>query len=114
MKKNLLMAALAGDPVTADKALEAALSEGAAPVQVVARPGLVTPFFSAEPVTDFAGATACDHDAYARFCRGLLDRGVYPPPSQYEAWFVSLAHDEAAIDHTCEAAADVLAEALTD
>jgi glutamate-1-semialdehyde 2,1-aminomutase len=82
------------------------------PVQVVSAPGLVTPFFSAEPVRDFAGAAACDHDAYATFCRALLDRGIYPPPSQYEAWFVSLAHDQAAIDTTCEAAAEAFAEAL--
>ena len=51
-------------------------------------------------------------EAHARFCRAMLDRGVYPPPSQFEAWFVSLAHDEAAIDRTVEAAADSLAEAL--
>jgi glutamate-1-semialdehyde 2,1-aminomutase len=85
---------------------------GDAPVQVVSRPGLVTPFFSEVAITDFAGAAACDHEAYARFCRGMLDRGVYPPPSQYEAWFVSLAHDEAAIDHTCEAAVDAFGVAL--
>ena len=78
-------------------------------VQVVSVPGLVTPFFSAEPVRDFAGASACDLDAYATFCRALLDRGVYPPPSQFEGWFVSLAHDEAAIAHTCEAAAEAFA-----
>ncbi len=85
---------------------------GDRPVRVVSVPGLVTPFFSAEPVRDFAGASACDLDAYARFCRALLGRGVYPPPSQFEAWFVSLAHDEAAIEHTCEAAAEAFAEAF--
>jgi glutamate-1-semialdehyde 2,1-aminomutase len=73
---------------------------------------LVTPFFSPEPVHDFAAAAACDHAAYGRFCRALLDRGVYPPASQYEAWFVSLAHDPAAIEHTCAAAADAFAAAL--
>ena len=72
----------------------------------------MTPFFSAEPVRDFAGASACDLDAYGRFCRRLLDRGVYPPASQFEAWFVSLAHDEAAIDRTAEAAAEAFSEAL--
>ena len=82
---------------------------GDAEVQVASRPGLVTPFFSAEPVHDFAGASACDLERYGRFCRALLDRGVYPPPSQFEAWFVSLAHDEAAIDHTCAAAAEAFA-----
>ena len=61
---------------------------------------------------DFAAASACDLDAHARFCRALLERGVYPPPSQFEAWFVSLAHDEAAIDRTLAAAAEAFAEAL--
>ena len=44
----------------------------------------------------------------ARFCRAMLERGVYPPPSQFEAWFVSLAHDEAAIERTGAAAAEAL------
>jgi glutamate-1-semialdehyde 2,1-aminomutase len=87
---------------------------GDRPVQVVSVPGLVTPFFSAEPVRDFAGSAACDHAAYGRFCRELLDHGVYPPASQYEAWFVSLAHDEAAIERTCAAAAEAFALALDD
>ena len=91
--------------------LAAGLREAAGDVevQVVSVPGLVTPFFSAEPVRDFAGASACDLDAYGAFCRAMLDRGVYPPASQFEAWFVSLAHDEAAIEHTCEAAAEAFA-----
>jgi glutamate-1-semialdehyde 2,1-aminomutase len=78
------------------------------PLQVASAPGLVTLFFSAEPVADFAAATACDLDAHARFCRALLERGVYPPPSQFEAWFVSLAHDEDSIDRTLEATAEAL------
>ncbi len=82
------------------------------PLQVTAAPGLVTLFFSAEPVRDFDAARACDTEAHARFCRGMLDRGVYPPPAQFEAWFVSLAHDEATVDRTLEAAAESLAEAL--
>lgn len=82
------------------------------PLQVASAPGLVTLFFAAEPVRDFAGARACDLDAHAGFCRSLLARGVYPPPSQFEAWFVSLAHDEATVDCTLEAAADSLEEAL--
>jgi glutamate-1-semialdehyde 2,1-aminomutase len=84
----------------------------ARPLQVAAVPGLVTLFFSADPVRDFAAASACDLDAHARFCRALLERGVYPPPSQFEAWFVSLAHDEASVDRTLEAAEAALREAL--
>ena len=85
---------------------------GERPLQVASAPGLLTLFFSAAPVTDFAAAAACDLEAHARFCRAMLERGVYPPPSQFEAWFVSLAHDEAAIDRTLEAAAESLEEAL--
>jgi glutamate-1-semialdehyde 2,1-aminomutase len=82
------------------------------PLRVASAPGLLTLFFSAHPVEDFAGASDCDLDAHARFCRAMLERGVYPPPSQFEAWFVSLAHDEAAVDRTLEAAAESLEEAL--
>ena len=83
------------------------------PVSVVSVPGLVTPFFRGQPPTDFAQASECDLVAYGRFARALLEHGVYPPPSQFEAWFVSLAHDEAAIERTCEAAAQAFAEALS-
>lgn len=77
---------------------------------VVAMPGLVTLFLSPEPPIDFAGARACDLDAYGALCRGLLERGIYAPPSQFEAWFVSLAHDPAVIDRSCAAVAEALAE----
>jgi glutamate-1-semialdehyde 2,1-aminomutase len=89
----------------------ATLAEGR-PLQVATAPGLLTLFFSEAPVFDFAMAAACDLDAHARFCRAMLERGIYPPPSQFEAWFVSLAHDEASIDRTLEAAAESLDEAL--
>jgi glutamate-1-semialdehyde 2,1-aminomutase len=82
------------------------------PLQVASVTGLVTLFFSAEPVGDFATASACDLDAHARFCRAMLERGVYPPPSQFEAWFVSLAHDASTVDCTLEAAEESLREAL--
>ncbi|HWX75147.1 MAG TPA: aspartate aminotransferase family protein, partial [Solirubrobacteraceae bacterium] len=73
--------------------------------QVVSVPGLLTVFFSAQPVGDFAAASACDRVAYAAWCRELLSRGVYPPPSQFEAWFPSLAHTPEHIERTAEAAA---------
>jgi glutamate-1-semialdehyde 2,1-aminomutase len=85
---------------------------GDRPVQIVSVPGLVTPFFSEEPVRDFAGASACDLDAYGTFCRAMLERGIYSPPSQFEGWFVSLAHDDAAVERTTGAAAEAFAEAL--
>ena len=82
------------------------------PLQVASVPGLLTLFFSAEPVGDFAAAATCDTDAHGAFCRAMLERGFYPPPAQFEAWFVSLAHDEDAVDATLDAAAEALAEAL--
>lgn len=82
---------------------------GGYPVQVVSMPGLVTVFFSASPVRSFADAQACDLDAHAAWCRELLARGVYPPPSQFEAWFPSLAHTAEQLERTVEAAAAAFA-----
>lgn len=85
---------------------------GDRPATVQSVPGLVTLFFSPTPVTNYEQAKACDHEAYARFCRGLLARGVYAPPSQYEAWFPSLAHTQAHLDRTLEAVAAALEPAF--
>jgi glutamate-1-semialdehyde 2,1-aminomutase len=73
-------------------------------VRVQSLPGLMTVFFSAEPVRDFDAAQASDTDSYGAWCRELLRRGVYPPPSQFEAWFPSLAHTDGDIELTIEAA----------
>jgi glutamate-1-semialdehyde 2,1-aminomutase len=81
-------------------------------VQVSSVPGLLTVFFSSEPVGDFAGASACNTAAYGRFCRALLERGIYPPASQFEAWFPSLVHDDETIDRTIEAAAEAFRQAV--
>jgi len=97
-------AKLAATTTALTDALSAAAQKAGVEVQVAAVPGLLTVFFSAEPVRDYAGAQACDHHAFAAWARGLLARGVYPPPSQYEAWFVSLAHTDEHIDQTAEAA----------
>jgi glutamate-1-semialdehyde 2,1-aminomutase len=83
---------------------------GDRPVSVTATTGLVTVFFAPEPPHDYAGAAACDADAYGTWCRALLARGVYPPPSQFEAWFPSLAHTPDHIARTIEAAAAAFAE----
>jgi glutamate-1-semialdehyde 2,1-aminomutase len=88
---------------------EAASSWAGGGVQIVSVPGLMTVFFSERPVTSFADAQACDTDAYAAWCRELLARGVYPPPSQFEAWFPSLAHTAEQIERTVEAAAAAFA-----
>jgi glutamate-1-semialdehyde 2,1-aminomutase len=78
------------------------------PVQVCHTTGLLTVFFSEEPVRDYEGAKACDTERYAAFCRAMLDAGVYLPPSQFEAWFPSLAHTEAHVERTVEAAHEAL------
>ncbi len=94
----------------ADGLAGAARSAGFEDVQITTATGLLTVFFSAEPVTDYAGAQACDHDAYGAWCRALLARGVYAPASQYEAWFPSLAHTPAHVERTVAAAAAAFAE----
>jgi glutamate-1-semialdehyde 2,1-aminomutase len=69
----------------------------------------MTVFFSDQPVTNYLEAQACDRESYGAWCRALLARGIYPPPSQFEAWFPSLAHDDEVIDRTIEAAAAAFA-----
>jgi glutamate-1-semialdehyde 2,1-aminomutase len=86
---------------------------GDRPVQVSSVPGLVTVFFSPEPVRDFGGAFASNAAAYGRFCRAMLDQGVYPPASQFEAWFPSLAHDDECIAVTIDAAEEAFNQAVS-
>jgi glutamate-1-semialdehyde 2,1-aminomutase len=71
---------------------------------------MLTPFFCSGPVEDYASAKRADTDAFARFFNRMLDRGVYLPPAQFEAAFVSLAHTEADIDRAIEAARSALSE----
>ena len=95
------------------EALATGLREAAAaasvPVTVATAPGLLTVFFSPDPVVDYVGAQACDLVAFGAWCRALLARGVYPPPSQFEAWFPSLAHGPEHVERTVEAAAAAFA-----
>ncbi len=89
--------------------LDSVLSEADVPHTINRVGSLLTVFFSPEPVTDMASASACDTGAFSRFFHAMLGEGVYIPPSQFEAWFVSLAHTEADIDATVSAAALALA-----
>lgn len=89
--------------------LAAAAAEAGVEVQVPWTTGLLTVFFCDHPITDYAGAQRCSVEAHAEFCRALLERGVYPPPSQYEAWFPSLAHDPDHVERTLEAAREAFA-----
>jgi glutamate-1-semialdehyde 2,1-aminomutase len=88
----------------------ARLADGLAPFGRVQRVGaMLTLFTGSDPVTNFAQASASDTSRYAALFRHLLGRGVYVAPSQFEAMFVSLAHGEAEIDRTVEAAGDFFA-----
>jgi glutamate-1-semialdehyde 2,1-aminomutase len=84
-----------------------AAREADVPLQVNAFGSLLTPFFTSGAVRDYESAARSDTAAYAAFFRGLLERGVYAPPSQFEAWFISGAHTERDIDKTVRAAKDV-------
>jgi glutamate-1-semialdehyde 2,1-aminomutase len=88
----------------------AAASAGYEDIQIASAPGLLTVFFSTTPVTAYAQAQACDLDAFAAWCRGLLARGIYAPASQFEAWFPSLAHKPEHIERTVAAAEAAFAE----
>jgi glutamate-1-semialdehyde 2,1-aminomutase len=70
--------------------------------------GLLTLFFAERPPRNYDEVRACNLDAHAAFCRGMLDHGIYLPPSQFEAWFPSLAHGEEHVERTLEAARVVL------
>jgi glutamate-1-semialdehyde 2,1-aminomutase len=93
--------------------LEAGLRSAATAARIphqLARVGsMMTLFFAAEPVTNWATASCCDTAAFARYFWGMLDRGVYLPCSQYEALFVSAAHTEADVDEAIAAAREALA-----
>ena len=83
----------------ADAAREAGVA-----LQVNAFGSVLTPFFTDRPVRDFVSATSASTDRYAAFFRGMLKRGVYAPPSQFEAWFLSSAHRVKDVDRTIAAA----------
>ena len=74
------------------------------PVQVVHDTGLLTVFFADSPPRCLEEVRECDLESYGAWCRELLTRGVYAPPSQFEAWFPSLAHGPKQLERTLEAA----------
>ncbi len=71
---------------------------------------MFTAFFSPGPVVDYSSAKKSDTVRFGRFFHALLDRGVYLPPSQFEAGFVSTAHTDADLEETIQAAAQAFAE----
>ena len=67
---------------------------------------MLTVFFQPTPPLDSAGALASDRAAYARFFGAMLDRGILLPPSQFEAWFFSMAHGPAELEATLLASSE--------
>jgi glutamate-1-semialdehyde 2,1-aminomutase len=87
-----------------------AAREARVPLQVNAFGSLVTPFFTSGPVRDLESAMAADTAAYGTFFRGMLTRGIYPPPSQFEAWFLSASHTDRHVKKTIDAARGAMRE----
>ncbi|ACL21366.1 glutamate-1-semialdehyde-2,1-aminomutase [Desulfitobacterium hafniense DCB-2] len=78
------------------------------PIWVNSVGAMFSAFFTDQPVIDFKSACSSDVERFGSFFRGMLERGIYLAPSQYEAVFLSAAHTDADIDYTLEQARDVL------
>ncbi len=87
-----------------------AAREAGVPVQQTRVGTMFATFFTETPVRDWDSVKTSDTDRFARFFRAMLERGVYLAPSQFEAGFISLAHDDAVIDATIEAAREAMKE----
>jgi glutamate-1-semialdehyde 2,1-aminomutase len=88
-----------------------AARDAGVPLQVNAFGSLVTPFFTSAAVHDYESAVRANTAAYATFFNGMLARGIYPPPSQFEAWFLSAAHTDRHVAKTIAAARGAMKEA---
>jgi glutamate-1-semialdehyde 2,1-aminomutase len=86
------------------KELRKAAEASGIPVTVNRCGSMFTLFFSPGPVTDYPSASKSDVSLFARFFRGMMERGVLLPPSQFEAAFISTVHDKEAVDETISAA----------
>ena len=95
---------LAGKAKRLVDGLATAASETGVALQTGSTGGMCGVTLSDKPIRNFGDAQACDHDLFARFFREMLDRGVWLPPSGYEAMFVSAAHDDTSIDAVIDAA----------
>jgi glutamate-1-semialdehyde 2,1-aminomutase len=91
----------AGDAIK--DAADKALSDAGVAHAVQSAGTMFSVFFADGPVRDYADAQRQDTAAYAAFFHAMLDHGVYLPPSAYEAWFVSSAHDDAAVQQVLDA-----------
>jgi len=87
-----------------EKGLRKAAKEAGVRIQLHRVGSMLTVFFTEFPVTEFESVMTCNTDHHAEFFHAMLEQGVYLPPSQFESWFVSLAHGQDEIDRTIEAA----------
>jgi glutamate-1-semialdehyde 2,1-aminomutase len=88
-------------------ALAAAKAKGL-PLQAPQCGSMFSLFFTAQRVRDLPSAMSSDSKLFARFFHACLEKGVYLPPSAYEAWFLSSAHEGPAIDRACEVVSDAI------
>lgn len=95
-----------------ENGIATAIKRTGAAACVVRRGSMLTLFFRPEPPRTYAEAMECDTRRFAAFHRTMLDAGVMIPPSQYETWFVSLAHNETEIDTTVAAVGAALRAAM--
>ncbi|HZC98842.1 MAG TPA: glutamate-1-semialdehyde 2,1-aminomutase [Actinomycetes bacterium] len=86
--------------------LRTAFEEAGVPARVQRAGNLFSVFMTADEVSDYDDARKQDTAIYARFFHAMLDRGVYLPPSAFEAWFVSITHGDAEVEHVLDAARD--------
>jgi glutamate-1-semialdehyde 2,1-aminomutase len=93
--------------------VQAAFDEAGAPARVQRAGNLFSVFMTRAEVLDYEGAREQDTARYARFFHAMLERGVYLPPSAYEAWFVSTAHTDADVEQVLAAAREAAAVAAT-
>ncbi|MDT7943627.1 MAG: glutamate-1-semialdehyde 2,1-aminomutase [Dehalococcoidia bacterium] len=87
-----------------EEGLREAIAEAEAPAIVQRVGSMLTIFFTSVPVRDYASARSCDTHRFARFFARMLEQGFLIPPSQFEAWFLSLAHTQEEVAATIEAA----------
>lgn len=88
--------------------MEKACKDAGIPAYHTRLGSMLCTFFTDQPVTDYATAKRCDTKRYAKFFHGMLERGFYFAPSQFEAVFVSMAHGEKEIDATVDAFREVI------
>src|SRR5687767_861607 len=93
----------------ADGLADAARGAGVA-LQVNGMGSALTPFFTSAPVKNYQSALRADAAKYGVFFKAMLARGIYPPPSQFEAWFLSGAHTAGDVRKTIKAAREAMKE----